>query len=114
MSKNDIKYRELESVQWLRRALIVAPGVRQNVRSDDVTAALRYIDRLTAERDAAVVDAQRYRWLRREGAWTENYLSRKGAVSALFVSDGKVGHATDGEPLDAAIDAAMKEQEQGK
>lgn len=53
-------------------------------------------------------DAARYRYLRRPAAWAEDYISRRGAVSAVFVSDGKVGHATDMQVLDDAIDAEMQ------
>ena len=60
-----------------------------------------------ARADAAEADARRYRWLRRKDAFKENYLKTKGGVSAIFVSDGRVGHATDTEHLDAAIDAVL-------
>ncbi|MCS3807822.1 hypothetical protein [Xanthomonas sp. 4461] len=52
-------------------------------------------------------DAERYQWLRRADAWHENYINKQGAISAIFVSDGSRGHATDLERLDSAIDAAM-------
>ncbi|WP_313398151.1 hypothetical protein [Stenotrophomonas sp.] len=52
------------------------------------------IDRLTAERDAAVADAERYRWLRR---------SRLGPQRAVFLD------SETSDQLDAAIDAARAE-----
>lgn len=65
------------------------------------------IERLTAERDAAVADANRYRWLREHN----NYPDTDDVDS--FWSD-ILGECCDGQSFDYAIDAAMKEQEQDK
>ena len=61
--------------------------------------------------EAAERDARRYRYLRRPQAWKESYIHRLGGISAIFVSDGHRGNATDTEALDVAIDAATQEGE---
>lgn len=63
-------------------------------------------ERAEAEAAALREDAERYRYVRRSNAWEENYLHTPGGISAVFVSDGRMGTATDTEALDAAIDAA--------
>lgn len=68
---------------------------------------------LNARAGGDAKDAERYRYLRRPEAWNEGYLHVNGAISAIFVSDGQRGHATDGEKLDAAIDAALASQAVG-
>lgn len=51
-------------------------------------------------------DAERYRYIRRPDAWKEQYISVRGGISAVYVSDGRIGHAAHGDALDAAIDSA--------
>lgn len=73
------------------------------------------IDRLTAERDAAVADAERYRWLRNKSYMIDGMSPAVILAEPGFLVDDPM---TDGfvfeDALDAAMDAAMKEQEQGK
>lgn len=74
----------------------------------------RDIDRLTAERDAAVADAERYRWLRdRKFSFSHDQEWRgiSGSRWGNWPYDTDEGHSS---VMDKAIDAAMKEQEQGK
>jgi len=58
------------------------------------------IDRLTAERDAAVADAERYRWLRDNCQEAADYYATTGQL--YFGTYGYSG-------IDAAIDAARAE-----
>jgi len=67
------------------------------------------IDRLTAERDAAVADAERYRWLRdRKFSFSHDEESRgiAGSRWGEWPYDTDEGHAA---VMDAAIDAARAE-----
>lgn len=69
-------------------------------------AAADVIDRLTVERDAAVADAERYRWLRdRKFSFSHDEESRgiAGSRWGEWPYDTDEGHAA---VMDAAIDAA--------
>jgi hypothetical protein len=73
--------------------------------ASDISEAADEIERLTAERDAALadaVDAERYRWWRDHGYTTD---SEKLGIENEMLPAGEV-FAT----LDAAIDAAREEK----
>lgn len=78
-----------------------------------ILALLAERDDLAARLSAAERDAGRYRYLRRPEAWKEDYLSAKGGISCIFVSNGHTGFATDTEALDTAIDTAIAATQEG-
>ena len=63
------------------------------------------IDRLTAERDAAVADAERYRWIRLR-------IGGREAVEDDFKWEYQSGECL-AQEVDAAIDAAMQHASDG-
>jgi hypothetical protein len=72
----------------------------------DARAAIRQAAAALRESEELSRDAERYRYIRRPDAWKEQYISVRGGISAVYVSDGRTGHATHGDALDAAIDSA--------
>ena len=66
------------------------------------------IDHLTAERDAAVADAERYRKLRKLTPYRFKKIQDEAIIDAV---DVKYFHA---DIFDAELDAVIEEQEQGK
>jgi hypothetical protein len=77
--------------------------------TDDEPYPQDHLERITAERDALEKDAARYRWLR--GEVCMGYPSGEGsnAKDAYLVVTG-YGHIASPSLINAAIDAAMKEQ----
>lgn len=105
--------REFLAVKYEERG---HPGAAESVRSDDkqwwdvelaVSAIVAALSAAPQVPEDVMRDAERYRFLRRADAWEEEYINKQGAISAIFVSDGSRGHATDLERLDQAVDAAM-------
>mgnify|MGYP000996624326 CR=1 FL=1 len=97
---------QFEIIAALKRELAAAKE-RSKVMEDwaQQEAALR--DAAEAERDALRMDAERYRWLR------ENWFAM-GTLANKLTAPGchyhAIGRAADVESVDAAIDAAMKEE----
>ena len=112
-----------EALGRLRRSVDMDPSwsKRSPVYWGDVVTAICEGERLMKENTALLArlsaaerDAGRYRYLRRPEAWKEDYLSAKGGISCIFVSNGHTGFATDTEALDTAIDTAIAATQEGK
>lgn len=126
MSENDIKPVAFDGSE-LRHGCVLHPkrwsgdthgdiggSVDEDATDTLMAAAADEIDRLKAERDAAVADAERYRWLRdRKFSFSHDQEWRgiSGSRWGNWPYDTDEGHSS---VMDKAIDAAMKEQEQGK
>lgn len=93
---------EIERLQALFDAEVSAwrrVSEQNEIHRRELFAAIK---RLTAERDAALADAERYRWLRSDAATTD-----KDCPAVYMIDEGNL---LIGEELDAAIDAARSNQ----
>ncbi len=107
MSENEIK-----PVAWVDLDMWIATNDAgdsffTDYQDDDTVAVYDQsaIDRLTAERDAAVADAQRYRWIRLR-------IGGREAVEDDFKWEYESGECL-AQEVDAAIDAAMQHASDG-
>jgi len=94
--------------------LHIVPSV-EPVDYPEVARALMDYARAAVEAELAEVraDAARYRWLRdRWGRVTETYDGDSGRVVEIGTEPDGEGWDVDASSLDAAIDAAIKEQQQ--
>ena len=77
---------------------------------------IQELEEVSEERDAAVKDAERYRWLRNtdhmkwDGGYTNNSQIRGIRLSGPYKGDMPSDSWICGAELDAAIDAARKEE----
>lgn len=74
---------------------------------DWVWALKSELDQLKAEVEALRKDAERYRWLRKTESWEDAMM---GIRDLWIVSSREEVANTDGDFLDAAIDAAMSKE----
>ena len=78
---------------------------------DAMSNVLSYVASLKAERDAAMKDAERYRWLRDATPWTAISAFDKTRVAFRLASKFSEEAQDTGVDLDKAIDAAIAKAE---